>query len=48
LKNYKNATGGACGTRAVTVGGGEISVQPMVDPSRSDFEDSDGGGLDVR
>jgi hypothetical protein len=46
LKNYENATGGACGTRAVTVGGGEISVQLMVDPRRSDVEDSDGGGLD--
>jgi len=27
---------------------GEISVQPMVDPRRSDVEDSDGGGLDGR
>ena len=27
---------------------GEISVQPMVDPGRSDVEDSDGGGLDGR
>ena len=25
---------------------GEISVQLMVDPRRSDVEDSDGGGLD--
>jgi len=25
---------------------GEISVQPMVDPGRSEVEDSDGGGLD--
>jgi hypothetical protein len=25
---------------------GAISVQPMVDPGRSDVEDSDGGGLD--
>ena len=27
---------------------GEISDQPMVDPGRSEVEDSDGGGLDVR
>jgi hypothetical protein len=27
---------------------GEISVQPMVDPGRSDVEDSDGGSLDGR
>jgi len=27
---------------------GEIYVQPMVDPGRSDVEDSDGGGLDSR
>jgi len=27
---------------------GEISVQPMVYPGRSDVEDSDGGGLDGR
>jgi hypothetical protein len=27
---------------------GEISVQLMVDPRRSDVEDSDGGGLDGR
>ena len=27
---------------------GEISVQPTVDPGRSDVEDSDGGGLDSR
>jgi len=27
---------------------GAISVQPMVDPGRSDVEDSDGGGLDGR
>jgi len=27
---------------------GEISVQPMVDPGRSDVEDSDGGSLDDR
>jgi len=27
---------------------GEISGQPMVDPSRSDVEDSYGGGLDGR
>jgi hypothetical protein len=25
---------------------GKISGQPMVDPGRSDVEDSDGGGLD--
>ena len=49
---YENATGGACGPRAVTVGAvkfsGKISVQPMVDPRRYDVEDSDGGGLDGR
>ena len=27
---------------------GKISVQPMVDPGRSDVEDSDGGSLDGR
>ena len=27
---------------------GEISGQPMVDPGRSDVEDSDGGGIDGR
>jgi len=27
---------------------GEISVQPMVDPRRSDVEDSDGGVIDGR
>jgi len=27
---------------------GAISVQPMVDPSRYDVEDSDGGGIDDR
>jgi len=27
---------------------GEISGQPMVDPGRSDVEDSDGGGRDGR
>jgi hypothetical protein len=51
-ENYENATGGACGTRAATVGAGRfsgaISGQPMVDPGRSEGEDSDGGGLDGR
>ena len=27
---------------------GRFSGQPMVDPGRSDVEDSDGGGLDGR
>ena len=27
---------------------GKISGQPMVDPGRSEVEDSDGGGLDDR
>jgi hypothetical protein len=27
---------------------GEISVQPMVDPGRSDVEDADGGSIDGR
>ena len=51
-ENCENATGGACGTRAATVGGGrfsgEISGQPMVDTGRSDVEGYDGGGLDGR
>ena len=49
---YENATGGACGPRAVTVGAvefsGEISGQKMVDSGRSEGEDYDGGGLDSR
>ena len=49
---YENATGGACGPRAVTVGAvkfsGEISGQKMVDSGRSEGEDSDGSGLDGR
>jgi len=47
---YENATGGACGSREVTVGAvefsGEISGQKMVDSGRSEGEDSNGGGLD--
>ena len=27
---------------------GEISGQPMVDPDRSEVQDSDGGGIDGR
>jgi len=52
LKNYENAPGGACSSRAVTVGGGEIfgeiSGQRMVDSGRSEGEDSDDGGFDDR
>jgi hypothetical protein len=47
---YENATGGACGPLAVTVGAvkfsGEISGHKMVDSGRSEDEDSDGGGFD--
>ena len=48
LEIYENATVGACGSRAATVGGGEISGQPMVGSGRSEVEDSVGGGLDGR
>jgi len=48
LENYENAPVGAYGSRAVTVGGGEISGQQMVDSGRSEGEDSDDGGLDGR
>jgi len=51
-KIYENATGGACGPRAVTVGAvefsGEISGQKMVDSGRYGGYDSDGGGIDGR
>ena len=51
-ENFENATGGACGTHAATVGAvkfsGEISGKQMVASGRSEGEDSDGGGLDGR